>query len=312
MIWSISESKTFRRCQRQWYFKNCVANAVAKKDPLRREAYVLSKLQSISAWRGQVVDTAISEFLVPGLNQKRRVTLAQIKAHAGRLFDAQLATARAHRVREADLSVSKLGSSFAALHCMEYGGNIPEDEIARARAEVDAALNNLFQLGPLAEVIKAARYLVTQRALSFKHSGQSVRAVPDLIAFFDDAAPVIVDWKVHVFGIQEAWLQLGAYAVALTSCDPHKDFPPELRRWGACDIRLFEAQLLTKAVREHRVTNESVASIDAYIADSVNQMRMALDERERADLVPEDFPVTANPDNCQRCPYRKICWEQPQ
>jgi hypothetical protein len=57
VIWSVSESKLFRRCQRQWYFKHCVANAQAKKDPLRRRAYLFSKLQSISGWRGQLVDT---------------------------------------------------------------------------------------------------------------------------------------------------------------------------------------------------------------------------------------------------------------
>ena len=30
MFWSISESRTFRNCQRQWYYKNFLGNAVAK------------------------------------------------------------------------------------------------------------------------------------------------------------------------------------------------------------------------------------------------------------------------------------------
>ena len=87
MIWSISESKTFKRCQRQWYFKNCVASALAKKDPIRREAYLLSKLQTISGWRGQIVDSVLSEitraevlrdafYLVESLpNQCRKIVL---------------------------------------------------------------------------------------------------------------------------------------------------------------------------------------------------------------------------------------------
>lgn len=73
MIWSISESKTFRRCQRQWFFKNIVACATAKKNPIRRRAYLLSKLQSVFAWRGQLVDTVIENYLIPALNSKRRV-----------------------------------------------------------------------------------------------------------------------------------------------------------------------------------------------------------------------------------------------
>lgn len=311
MIWSISESRTFRRCQRQWYFKNCVANANAKRDPLRRQAYLLGKLQSISAWRGQLVDSVISDFVIPALNVKRALTLGPVKARARELFDTQLTCARAHRIREPGLSPTKLGSSFAAFHCMEYGGEIAEDEVARAWTEVDTALTNLFQLRELAESIKAASYLVAQRALCFQHSGVTVRAVPDLIAFYDGAPPAIIDWKVHSFGIQEAWLQLGAYAVALVSCKPHVDFPASWKDRVPADLRLIEAQLLTRTVREYRVTEESLASIDAYIAESVTHMLLATGNRDSSELGPEDFPVTTHPETCQRCPYRSICWEEP-
>jgi hypothetical protein len=311
MIWSISESKTFRRCQRQWYYKNCVANAIAKKDPIRRKAYLLGKLQTISAWRGQIVDSVISDFIVPALNAKRGVTLKPAKAQARELFDTQLACARAHRLHEPDLSVTALGNTFAAFYCMEYGGEIPEDELMRAWPEIDIALTNLFQLRELADSIKAASYLVAQRALCFQHSGATVRAVPDLIAFYDAAPPAIIDWKVHAFGIQEAWLQLGAYAVALASCKPHKDFPFKQGRWTPTDFRLVEAQLLTRSLREHKLTEETLEDIDDYIADSVTQMHLAVGNRNFSELTPEDFPVAAHPETCQRCPYRKICWEAP-
>lgn len=74
MIWSFSDSRTFDRCQRQWYFGEVVANAVAKA-PVRHEAYLLSKLQSVSAWRGQVVDSTIGSVLVPALNERRPPSL---------------------------------------------------------------------------------------------------------------------------------------------------------------------------------------------------------------------------------------------
>ncbi|HZI58592.1 MAG TPA: hypothetical protein VFF39_17560, partial [Verrucomicrobiae bacterium] len=89
MIWSISDSKTFKRCQRQWFYKNIVGNGVAK-DPLRRRIYLLSKLQSVSAWRGQIVDDIISTFIVPAVISKRRITLEQAKARAHDLFERQL------------------------------------------------------------------------------------------------------------------------------------------------------------------------------------------------------------------------------
>jgi hypothetical protein len=312
MVWSISESRTFRQCPRRWYFKNCVANAIAKKDPERREAYLLSKLQSISAWRGNLVDLVITETLVPALNSRRTVMLSELKRQAKHYFDTQLACARQHRLREANLKIKDSGDDFAAFYCMEYGGVIPEDEIVRAWDETCKALENLVQMKELSSEIKAARYLVSQRALQFKHSGMSVRAVPDLIAFFDDAPPLIVDWKVHFFGAQEAWLQLSAYAVALTRCSPHRDFPQSLAKWKETDIRLAEAQLLTNQLRRFALTSDDIDNVDAYIADSVTQILLATEGRKPIELHPDDFPVTNSPEACQRCPFRSLCWREPQ
>jgi hypothetical protein len=67
MRWSYSASRSFRECQRQWFFKNIVASARAT-EPFRRRVYLLSKLQSVSAWRGKIVDNVISKTLIPGLN----------------------------------------------------------------------------------------------------------------------------------------------------------------------------------------------------------------------------------------------------
>lgn len=308
MIWSISESKTLRRCPRQWYFKNIVASATAK-DEYRREAYLLGKLQSISQWRGNVVDDAISYLLIPALNQGRRVTLGDLQRYAEKLFDQQLECAKAHRLREPGISVTK-DALFAAFHCMEYGGGIPGDEVERAREEVLTALKNLFELDQVKTVLKSATYRIAQRALSFSHSDMTVRSVPDVIAFNDSQPPVIVDWKVHVFGRQEAWLQLGTYALALASVKPHKDFPAVSDPWRAEDIPLLEIQLLARVVREHRVTTDSIQDIHDYIANSVSSIALLLDSRKRGALSAEDFPVTGDPDVCQRCSYRRICWDK--
>jgi hypothetical protein len=310
MVWSISESRGFRQCQRRWYFKNFVANAVAKKDPVRREAYLLSKLQSISAWRGQIVDLVISDTLVPALNARRRVTLADLKQRAKYHFDTQLACARAHRLWEAGVSPSQLGDRFAAFYCVEYGGTINEEEVTRAWAEIECALENLCKMQELSAELKTARYIITQRALQFKHSDMTVRAVPDLIAFFDDAPPLIVDWKVHVFGLQEAWLQLSAYAVALVRCGPHNDFPSDLSRYRETDVRLAEAQLLTNQLRRFVIGEDEVMQVDSYIAESVVQMQLATEGRRGAELTADDFAVTSSPDLCQRCPFRKLCWKE--
>jgi hypothetical protein len=58
MIWSFSKSRIFRKCQRQWFYKGCRASA-RPNDPVRRAADLLSKLQILSAWRGQIVGITI-------------------------------------------------------------------------------------------------------------------------------------------------------------------------------------------------------------------------------------------------------------
>ncbi len=136
-----------------------------------------------------------------------------------------------------------------------------------------------------------------------------MRAVPDLIAFYENAPPLIVDWKVHAFGVQEARLQLATYALALCRCNAHKDFPESMSRWQPLDVRLLEVQLLLGRTRSYALAEDDAADIDAHIAATATDMLLVLDGRKSTDLRPCDFPVAASPEACQRCSYRVMCWE---
>src|SRR5262245_3814771 len=127
MIWSYSSAKVFQQCQRRWYFKNCLANARAK-DLLRREAYLLSKLQSLSAWRGQIVDDIMTEIVI-ALNRNASVTQKEVTRRARQLFDTQLTFAMAHRVRDRSITPTKAGDAFAAFYDIEYGQRPNEMQI---------------------------------------------------------------------------------------------------------------------------------------------------------------------------------------
>lgn len=309
MFWSISESRTFRRCQRQWFYKNLLASATAK-DEARREAYLLSKLQTVSSWRGNLVDKVVSDLVVPALRFGRTVSLDEAVSQARALYDTQLAFARRHPLREPGLRPAQLEGEFAAFYAVEYEEELSEEELARAWREVEAALANLFGMTDLFTELRSAALLAPQRALSFPHSGMTVRAVPDVIAFYRGRPPLIVDWKVHAFGLREAWLQLATYAVALVRCGPHRDFPADHGRWRVQDVRLAEAQLLTNRLRRYELAEEDEEAVDAYVADSVTQMLLSSGGRKGKDLTPAEFPAAASPDACRRCPFRKLCWEE--
>lgn len=306
-MWSLSAAKTFKKCQRQWYYKNCLANWKAK-DPLRRKAYLLSKLHSISSWRGSIVDSVISEVIVPILKAKQTPSLAVAQQKAIDLFDRQLRFARQHPLYQPGLSPSKIGSDFAVLHCMEYGGEIPDAEIKKAKEEIGQALVNLFTMSEIWSELKTSLYIVSQPPLSFSHTGETVRAIPDLIAFYANKPPLIIDWKVHFFGVYRAWMQLGIYALALSQGKPHKGFP-RFSQWEVTDFRLWEVQLLTNNIRRYELDEMRIAQIDNFIAESISAMQLIVGDAKKATLDAMEFLTASSPEMCQFCNYQSICWE---
>ncbi|MGB8369248.1 MAG: PD-(D/E)XK nuclease family protein [Limisphaerales bacterium] len=311
MIWSFSEGRLFRKCQRQWFFNKRLASATSK-DPQRREAYLLSKLSSISAWRGKIVDQVIEKVVVPAIQRKATVTLQTATQAANRLFDTQLDFALKRRIREDGFKASKHEDDLAAFFVLEYGGSPTQEEIDQARAEVHTALSNLFQSPKFLEVrdtIKSAHWLAAQCPITFPYMGATVRAVPDLICLFRDTPPLIIDWKVHHFGVHDYYQQLVAYAITLTRCGEHKGLPAELRKHPAHTVRLVEVQLLTNEPRPHLITEEDVQAVEDRMATQIQQMLLAVDGRENKDLSAEDFPTTSWAGVCQTCNFRKLCCE---
>lgn len=308
MKYSFSLNRIFRTCQRWWYYTTLFKSSKAK-DPLRHEAFLLSKLQSVPAWRGDLVDYVIERRVVTALKNGWSLNLDQILAFARTVFDKQLAFAKAHRLREPGMSESKDKESFAAFYAVEYGEGVSDEEVEKAWREIVLALTNLLGMQDLLATLGTATHLVAQRPLKFTFDGINIIAVPDLIAFFDNSPPLIVDWKVHAFATSDYRLQLTTYAVALTRCRPHKDFPESLSEYGATDIRLIEAQLLTNRQREYALTDIDIEEFDSFVAVSAAEMVLACGDNPKGQLNPFDFPVTSYPEACQRCPFRKPCWE---
>ncbi|HEY9853864.1 MAG TPA: PD-(D/E)XK nuclease family protein [Leptolyngbyaceae cyanobacterium] len=306
-MWSISAAKTFSRCQRQWYYKNCLSSWNAK-DPIRRQAYLLSKLQSISSWRGNIVDSVISEVVVPALKMRQIPSLISAQQRATELFERQLKFACQHPLYQPGLAPSKIGSDFAVFHCIEYDKKIHKQELEQAKFEINQALINLFSMPELFSELKAAQYLVTQPPLSFIHTDEPVRAVPDVVAFYSNKPPLIIDWKVHTFGVYRAWKQLGIYALALSEGKPHKGFP-KFSQWKVTEFRLQEIQLLKNKIRSYKLDEMRIAEIDNFIAESISTIKLILGDAKKSTVNPQNLLPASSPEICQSCNYRSICWE---
>jgi hypothetical protein len=308
VVWSYSTAKVFRQCQRQWFYKNCLANHRAK-DPDRREAYLLSKLQSISAWRGRLVDDVISTKVVSALPKRPRPSLEEVVDSARQLFRSQVDYALANRLREPGFTVKGAGEAFAALRPIDYGDSISDSVLEAAWSEIEEALRNFFEMEDLWERMQSGDYLIAQRALQCTFHGVKVRAVPDLIVFYRNAPPLIVDWKVHSFGQRDARNQLILYAIALTRCPPHRDFPPRLSRWGATDVKLIEVQLLAGQLRDYRLNQDDIDDLGNWVVASADAIQMAAEDASGRLLDAEQFLTARDPATCARCVFPKICWE---
>jgi len=280
------------------------------KDELRREAYLLSKLQSVWGWRGSIVDLVIKRKVLTSLKAHQHIDMTSVVRFARDTFDRQLEFARRHRLREHGMAPSLAGDDFAALYAYEYEGGIGDDELARAWEDIEQSLIHLLEMDQLHVVLDSAFRVIPQRNLSFPHFDVSVRAVPDMIAFFSDRPPLIADWKVHSYGNLDARLQLATYAVALFRTKPHVDFPVSLLPHEPTDVGLMEVQLLSKQQREYSLCDQDITDIDNYIAETSSGMLLALTEEDGYRFRPFDFPVTGNPEMCQRCPFRSLCWRE--
>ena len=72
---------------------------------------------------------------------------------------------------------------------------------------------------------------------------------------------------------------------------------------------MLEVQLLTNQIRNYTLTEIQIDAVDSYIAESINEIALAIGEDKKAKLVSTDFLPAVSPETCQRCAYRSICWE---
>lgn len=312
MTWSFTGSRIFDKCQIQWFYRNLVADTRAKKDPIRREAYVLSCLQSVFAWRGHLVDQVISSQIVPLLEKGKEPKVEDVLSFSRSVFERQRDFALQHRVREPEFVKTKAGDSYAAFFALEYGLSVSEEELNRAWVDVERALRNFMGMRDLLETLKQAERLIPQRTLNFSVFEAKAEAKPDLIAFYRNQPPLIVDWKVHTFGTTDYRLQLAAYAMALERTPPHKDFPQSNVQWAATEMRLIEAQLLTGKgkLRPYSLTDRDIEELESRIVESFTRMRLAIGDNDWKTLDISELTPAENPEACEKCSFRKPCWKE--
>ena len=312
MKWSVSKSKTFKLCQRKWFYSDIYGAWNAKAEE-RREAYLLGNLQSVQAWRGSLVDSVIENFIIKKMHFENRVpTIEEIINYSDCLIQKQLEFGMKQRFREQGMTKAKAKDEYAAFFDIEYKGQLDSTHIQTAINEIHTALYNLINSGLLQKLstIPGAK-LIPQRFMQIPMNGFTVVSLPDLIVLYADKPPLIVDWKVHAGRNTDYWLQLGIYAYVLhklCSSNPPPDFPEYHHnpKYEPQEIELIEFQLLSNVQKEYNLTDDEICGIEDYIYKYGTIMTTFFNEDK---LDPRNYQTALKSSVCSYCQFKKLCWE---
>lgn len=309
MKWSINKSKMFSKCQRKWYFSEIVAQPRSKKG-IRREVYLLKQLKSIYAWRGSLVDTVIHKFVTPVLLHHNLPDETEVLEYALRLMNSQICFGKEQKYKCFNITKSSSGDNHCAFYDLEYNGKLDEESLKKAGDDIILSLKNLLSSELIVRIAKDNKYVISQRSLSYRSFDVTVVCVPDMIVFFENRPPIILDWKVHTHGNSDAWLQLGVYSVALSNITAHKDFPGNFAAFAkdTSQTELIEFQLLKNVQRKYSITGDDVLDIEDYMFKSITEMKNLVGGREFSELDVNPFRTASSPQTCQTCQFKKLCW----
>jgi len=310
MNWSFTASKIFSQCPRKWYYSKIMASPTTK-DPLKREAYLLKQLQTIYAWRGSLVDTVITKLIVPKIKHHTLPSESEVIGYAMQLAAKQIEFGKSGKYRLPNMKKSSAGDAYCAFYDVEYNGNVDETKIQQAIEDIKNSLKNLLRSDFLKYIARHSSQIIAQRRLTFHFAGVRISSTPDLIVFFKNERPLIVDWKVHGFAYVEYRLQLGIYGIALSKVNPHKDFPNDTYNQlrDPTTIGSIEYQLLKNQLREYSFNTEDILDIEDYIFQSIMQINRAIDGKKYGRLDASQFQTARSPDICGRCQFKKLCWK---
>lgn len=301
MKWSFSADRCFRRCQRQYLFRNIVAHHNARKVPERREAFLLTQLKTLEQWRGLLVHDGITAFAVPKWEAGELIDWGEVADRTVAMAGRQLAFSAARRYREDGVTKSKHPLEYCALADHEGGGAPSPAAVEAVFAEVRQAFANLAGMAELLTHIQGRGKYWAECPVVVKYEDVNVEAHPDLLFFRSFGKPAIIEWKTYEqAGGSDAHLQAALYAWALCRSGSWKVRAAE-------DVELIEVQLLTGQFLRHLADEGVFAELEDRIYRSVQEIRALCGDHRYEGQDRADFAYASNPNSCRTCPLRPLC-----
>jgi PD-(D/E)XK nuclease superfamily len=297
--WSFSTDKLFRRCQRQFFFRQIAAHASASED-WRREAFILRQVKTLELWRGALIHEGIEHFLIPALRSGGTLPWDEIIARTVQRGRDQLSFSERRRYREPGIVKGRC-PDFCALAPHEAGEAVSSEDFETVCVAIRTAFERLSSLTQLWERFGEQHYWEAEVPLCVKRQDVSIKVQIDVLLERSPHQLTIVDWKSYdVGGDTDARLQTALYAWVVWRSKQYRVRCPE-------DIELLECQVQHGTLIEHECSREVFDELEDYIYRSVQRIFSLCQSKKLAETRLEDFAFTDNPNNCEHCTVRPLC-----
>ena len=304
MKWSISSHNCFERCQRQYFFSQIMAYHNAKKDPERREAYLLKQLSSLSAWRGKLVHLALEKYFVPSLQNKALITCEELTQKTNAIAHRQLEFSRQRKYRREGTTKSKAGDAFLALKVHESDVDRDEEHIELVFAEIEQCYKNLYNNHKLIHFLtERADWYQTEFRLSFKFNNVTIVGQPDLLVGYGSKKICIIDWKT---GRSKTDYSKQLYLYGLSVFKSKNWFNYRLE-----SLLLVEVNLLQNTLVKRTIDESIQLQMENFIASSIARLETVTGDRKYDLNLLKNYAYTDNPAFCKYCNFQQICRDLP-
>ncbi|KKL53595.1 hypothetical protein LCGC14_2273880, partial [marine sediment metagenome] len=301
---SISKAYILSECHRKWFYYEIMAKKNSR-DKDRFEAYILKQVGSIHSWRGNLVDFVIEHLLVPEFNEGNVPSLYEIENLISKLMINQLKFTRKKKYRNPKISKKNAGENFCALREIENSEGLNDESVEKIKDQVMISLKNLMHSNLMKILLDSNTVLVAQKILNFRFNNVNIISRPDLIVYFKNDPPMIIDWKVYLYRNNDAWMQLGTYAIALAECVSHDPFQKPIE--DPTKIKLIEYQLLKNFQRDYQLTYSDISDIKSYIKKSSQDMVNLKNNNRYHETVINRFKIVNKPELCNYCSFKMLC-----
>ena len=307
MNWSISKAKIFSECQRKWFYYEIMAKKNSR-DKDRFEAYILKQVGSIHSWRGNIVDIIIEYLLIPEFNKSNVPSLNEVEKFISKLMLNQLEFAQQKKYRDPKMTKKKAGKIYCALREIEHSVGLNDECVDKIKEQVMNSIKNLLLSDLMDILLDKNTVLVAQKILNYRFNNVNIISRPDLIVYFKNEPPLIIDWKAYLYRDNNAWMQLGTYAITLTECIAFDPFQKPIE--DPTKIRLIEFQLLKNFQRSYKLSHSDVTDIKNFIQNSSKDMVKLKNNKRYHEIAINHFKTTNNPESCKYCRFKTLCFDK--